>query len=95
MDGQSDYEQRARAFMALSDPTRLQIVELLGSGGESSTSEVAERLGISLPLACHHTKLLVDVGLVHKRKEGQSKYVSLNQGLLNALLASLSGRAAR
>ncbi|AGY59360.1 ArsR/SmtB family transcription factor [Gloeobacter kilaueensis] len=89
MGEQADHEQRARAFMALADTTRLQIVEMLAAVPELSTSEIAERLGVSLSLACHHTKQLWEVGLLDKRKEGQTKYNRLNRDLLRALLASL------
>lgn len=76
-------EQRAKIFAALSDPIRLKIVELLAESGELSSSEIAEKLGISLALCCHHSKILVEAGIIEKRKEGTTKYNSLNQALLN------------
>lgn len=75
-------EQRAKIFAALSDPTRLKIVELLASGKEMSGSEIADQLSISLALFCHHSKTLNEAGLVQQRKDGQTKYNSLNRELL-------------
>ncbi len=86
----ADSEWRARIFAALSDPTRLRFVELLASCDEMSGSEIADKLGISLALYCHHSKLLAEVGLIKKRKEGQTKYNSLNRELLSSCLKSLT-----
>ena len=86
-----DLEQRAKIFAALGDPTRLRIVELLAQSAEMSGSELASRLEISLALFCHHSKTLVDCGLVQIRKEGQTKYSSLNRCLLAHCFASIKG----
>ncbi|NES97020.1 MAG: winged helix-turn-helix transcriptional regulator [Desertifilum sp. SIO1I2] len=86
----SDTEQRAKIFAALSDPTRLKIVELLAEKEELSSSEIAHQLEISLALLCHHVKVLVEAGLVQTRKEGQSKYSSLNRELMMACFTSFT-----
>ena len=82
-------EQRARVFKALSDPTRLRIVELLTEQDEMCGSEMADQLGISLALLCHHWSTLEYAGLISKRKEGQTASISLNQGLLSDCLKDL------
>jgi ArsR family transcriptional regulator, arsenate/arsenite/antimonite-responsive transcriptional repressor len=75
-------EQQARIFAALSDPTRLKVVEVLAKCDEMSGIQMSEKLGISLALFCHHSKILVEAGLVHKRKQGLLKYHSLNRQAL-------------
>jgi DNA-binding transcriptional ArsR family regulator len=75
---QGSTEQRAKIFAALSDPTRLRIVEMLMERDEMSGSELANQLGISLALFCHHSKTLCEAGVVHIRRAGQTKYHSLN-----------------
>jgi len=82
-------EQRAKIFAALADPTRLRIVELLAAKGELSGSEIASQLNISLALFCHHSRTLVEADLLQVRREGQTKYNSLNQTLLQQCLMSL------
>jgi DNA-binding transcriptional ArsR family regulator len=82
--------RRAKIFAALSDPTRLRIVELLANAEEMSGTEIANQLNISLALFCHHSKTLVEAGLIHTRKEGQTKYNSLNWELLNACCKSFT-----
>lgn len=90
----TEQQQQAKIFMALSDPTRLQIVELLASCNEMSSSAIAQKLDISLSLACHHTKALAEAGLVEKRKEGQTSYNVLNRTLLVSALESIVKLAA-
>jgi ArsR family transcriptional regulator len=76
-------EERARVFKALSDPTRLRMVEMLADSDELSGSAIAESLGISLALLCHHWRTLEHAGLITKRKEGQTASISLNRELLS------------
>lgn len=56
---------------ALSDPTRLQIVERLLSGGDLTAGELAEPFEISKPAISRHLKVLEDAGLVERRVERQ------------------------
>jgi DNA-binding transcriptional ArsR family regulator len=86
-------DRRAKIFAALSDPTRLQIVELLANCKEMSGSEIASQLNISLALFCHHSKTLTETGLIQTRKEGQTKYHTLNRDLLSACFKSFKGLA--
>jgi DNA-binding transcriptional ArsR family regulator len=87
---QDDSLIRAKIFAALSDPTRLRIVELLAQEEEMSGTDIANKLEISLALFCHHSKALAEAGLIRQRKDGQTKYNSLNCDLLNACLESLT-----
>jgi DNA-binding transcriptional ArsR family regulator len=83
------HEQQAKIFLALSDPTRLRAVELLAKYDEMSGVEMAENLNISLALFCHHSKILVDAGLIKKRKQGLLKYHSLNRKVLEDCVGRL------
>ncbi len=89
MAGEIGIGRRARIFAALSDPNRLRIVELLAERGEMSGSELAEGLGISLALYSHHSKTLVEAGLIKRRKQGQTGYCSLDRDLLRECAGSL------
>jgi len=76
-------EQRAKVFKALSDPTRLRMVEMLANCKQMCGTEIADSLGISLALLCHHWKTLEHAGLIVKKKEGQTASISLNRQLLS------------
>ena len=72
-------ERRARVFAALSDPTRLRLVEILATEDTLCGSDLAERAEISLSLLSHHWKVLTDAGLTTRTRQGQRQYCSLNR----------------
>ena len=76
-------------FRALADPTRLRIITLLRSM-ELSVGELAQVLGQSQPRVSRHVKILVDAGLVERRKEGAWVFIALSRGgAVTALLPAL------
>lgn len=56
-------------FRALADPTRLRVVQLLRSM-ELAVGEVAQVVAQSQPRVSRHVRILVEAGLVERRKEG-------------------------
>ena len=65
----------SQTFKALSDPTRIRILNLLCSG-EHSVSEMAETLGLSQSNVSHQLRLLKNLGLVKYRRAGTTIYYS-------------------
>lgn len=63
--------------MALADPTRRQIVEMLGRGALAS-GEIAERFDISAPAVSQHLKVLREARLVDVRVDAQRRIYTLN-----------------
>ena len=63
-------------FAALADPTRLRILILL-KAMELSVGEIAQVLGQSQPRVSRHVRILIDAGLVDRRKEGSWVFLSL------------------
>lgn len=66
----------ARLFQALSDETRLAVLEMLG-GGEQCVCDLQSALGAAQSRLSFHLKVLRDSGLVRDRKEGRWSYYSL------------------
>jgi DNA-binding transcriptional ArsR family regulator len=64
-------------FAALSDPTRRQIVELLGAG-ERTAGAIGERFPMSAPAVSQHLKALREAGLVRVRVDGTRRIYSLD-----------------
>lgn len=62
---------------ALSDSSRLEIVQML-SDGEKCACKLLERFDITQPTLSHHMKVLCESGLVNGRKEGKWVYYSIN-----------------
>jgi DNA-binding transcriptional ArsR family regulator len=62
----------ARRFLALSDPTRLRIVDLLRTMEEASVRELTEALDASQQNVSKHLATLHAEGFVSRRKQGTS-----------------------
>jgi ArsR family transcriptional regulator, arsenate/arsenite/antimonite-responsive transcriptional repressor len=70
-------EERAKIFKALADPRRVEIVDLLANCSQCGT-DLAESLGISMALLCHHWDVLVDAGILRKERVGQKRICTLD-----------------
>jgi DNA-binding transcriptional ArsR family regulator len=84
-----DPARQAEIFAALGDPVRVRFVRELLQSGEQSGGAVADRLGISLALLCHHSRILVGAGLVEKRKASQTTYYRVKRAALRTTLLGL------
>ena len=85
----SKYENNAKILKALSDSNRLQIIHIL-SLGERCACRLLEHFKFTQPTLSHHTKVLIECGLVNLRKEGTWNYYSLNKDNANELLMFLN-----
>ena len=72
-------------FKALNDPTRREILEILGKK-DLSAGEIADKFNMSKPSISHHLDLLRQAGLVESVKQGQFIYYSLNTTVFDELL---------
>jgi ArsR family transcriptional regulator len=76
---------------ALSDPVRLQIVDVLRrQAGEVCVCDLQTLFEISQPTLSHHLKKLRDAGLVGVERRGQWAYYYVIPGALNPLSAWLA-----
>ncbi|MDV9191304.1 metalloregulator ArsR/SmtB family transcription factor [Streptomyces sp. SR27] len=72
-------ESYATWFKALSDRTRVQILNLLAlATGPMSVGEIVERVGVGQSTVSHHLKLLADVRFVRRERRGTSMLYSIN-----------------
>jgi ArsR family transcriptional regulator len=77
-----DTVQLAKIAQALSDPTRLRILETIMAAREMNCSEVTGCYELAPGTVSHHLKTLADAGLIETRREGQFIY---NRALPDAL----------
>ncbi len=77
MPATANLTRLTRQFRALSDETRLRIIDLL-RGGERCVCELTDALDAGQSLLSFHLKTLKDAGLVTDRREGRWAYYSLN-----------------
>ena len=66
-----------RAFHALSDPTRRQLLDRLAAG-PASVSELARPLQMSLAAVVQHVQVLEASGLLESRKTGRVRTCTLD-----------------
>lgn len=65
-------------FHALSDETRLEIVEMLGSG-ERCVCDLTDALDAAQSRLSFHLKVLKDAGIVQDRKDGRWVHYELDR----------------
>ncbi|MDB6120792.1 MAG: ArsR family transcriptional regulator [Verrucomicrobiaceae bacterium] len=73
-------------FAALADATRRAILDQL-SNGESSVSELAAPHDMSLPAVSKHLRVLEDAGLLARRVDGRTHFLSVNAKPLDAAVS--------
>jgi ArsR family transcriptional regulator, arsenate/arsenite/antimonite-responsive transcriptional repressor len=75
-----------KAFKALGDPTRREILNLLRRG-EMTAGDLAERFDMTKPTMSHHFSVLKDADLLTSRRDGQTIWYSLNTTVVQDLMA--------
>jgi ArsR family transcriptional regulator len=84
-----DLDRTARVFHALSDPTRLRLVDLL-RGGERCVCELTDALEAGQSRLSFHLKILKEAGLVLDRREGRWVYYRLHQDKIEEVAGVLT-----
>jgi ArsR family transcriptional regulator, arsenate/arsenite/antimonite-responsive transcriptional repressor len=75
-----------KAFKALADPTRREILALLRDG-EKTAGDLAESFDMTKPSMSHHFSVLKDADLITSRREGQQIWYSLNTTVVQDVMA--------
>jgi ArsR family transcriptional regulator len=83
------YSEYAPVFKALSDETRLKIIDML-SCGEMCACRILEEFSISQSTLSYHIKILSDSGLVNARRDGAWMKYTLNEERTNEVLSFYS-----
>ncbi len=79
------YAEYVPAFKAISDETRLRIIDML-SCGEMCACDILEGLSISQSTLSYHMKILADSGLVRAERDGTWMRYTLNKERIAAVL---------
>ncbi len=84
--GEVEAEQFAVAFKALSNPIRLQIIDLISQGGgQICGCDIERHFDLTQPTISHHLKVLRDAGLISSEARGVSVFHRLNSSMFTAL----------
>ncbi len=75
----------SQIFSALSDMTRLSVVERLMAEGELSAGDLLDDVGMSAPAMSRHLKVLRRAGLVQVQVDGTRRLYSVQPDALKAI----------
>lgn len=78
-------------FQALSDQSRLKIIDLL-SCHSLCGCQILKTLRISQPTLSYHLKLMIDCGMISGRRDGSMVIYTLNRDLFDQIMAYLDER---
>jgi DNA-binding transcriptional ArsR family regulator len=80
-----EFDDVARRFALLSDPTRLRVLSYLLEAGEASPTEVARAIGLGRTNVSQHLSRLLSAGMVGRRREGQAFQYRVIDAMLRPL----------
>lgn len=70
-------------FLAIADPTRRNILEIVADGGRLAVSDIAAHFKVSTSAISQHLKVLKESGLVIMEKQAQQRIYQVNLAALN------------
>ena len=85
-------EEFLQIAKALADARRLAIVERIAAGEETACQHLCAEFPVSQPTMSHHLRLLVDVGLIEMRRDGQYAHYRLRAEVVRDYIESLEVR---
>jgi DNA-binding transcriptional ArsR family regulator len=72
-------------FLALADPTRRNILEIIAEGGRLAASDIAAHFKISASAISQHLKVLKESELVIMEKHAQQRMYQINPSALHEI----------
>ncbi|MGP3978872.1 ArsR/SmtB family transcription factor [Streptomyces sp. 8N114] len=81
-------------LVALADPTRRQLLDLMAAEGEATATTLAEQLPVSRQAVVKHLAVLDAAGLVSGRRAGREVRYAVQPGALDATARWMAALAA-
>lgn len=85
-----EYKKISKAFKAMGDVTRLEVLDML-SNGSLCACKILEKFQITQPTLSYHMKILCDANLVNCVKEGLWMHYSINTDEVRYIRAFIEG----
>jgi len=79
-----NYADYALLFKALSDETRLKIIDML-SCGELCACDILKYFNITQPTLSYHMKILTECGIINADRRGAWMHYTLNAKVVNQI----------
>jgi DNA-binding transcriptional ArsR family regulator len=84
-EGDRVTDQLSRAFQALADPTRRDLVARLAADGDASVGDLAAPYDVTVQAVSKHLKVLEEAGLVSRSRDAQRRPVHLEAEVLDLM----------
>jgi DNA-binding transcriptional ArsR family regulator len=84
-EGDRVTDQLSRAFQALADPTRRDLVARLAADGDASVGDLAAPYDVTVQAVSKHVKVLEEAGLVSRSRDAQRRPVHLEAEVLDLM----------
>lgn len=81
-----------RIAKALADGRRFAILERIAASGDAACQHLCEQFPVSQPTMSHHLRVLVDVGLIEMRRDGQYVHYRLRAETVRAFTSTVESR---
>src|SRR6478736_7913257 len=78
-------DQLSRAFQALADPIRRDLVARLAADGDASVGDLAAPYDVTVQAVSKHVKVLEEAGLVSRSRDAQRRPVHLEAEVLDLM----------
>ena len=82
-------DQIIKIAKALSDRTRVRILQELAKRKSFSCGDAVNFAGLSQPTVSHHIKILIEAGLLNSEKNGRHVIISVNRNSLREFASLL------
>lgn len=91
MKDSSTIDFKSMIFRALADPSRLKILYFLRTG-EKCACEIVPTIGFAQPTVSRHLKVLMDCGILKRKKEGNKMIYSVTSEKIYELIDLVDSR---
>ena len=83
---EEDLQKIVTIFKALSDPSRLRILQCLTKGDDLCVSDLAEELNMSISRVSHHLSLLDNLGFLKHTQDGKHVYYTVDDDCITDIM---------
>lgn len=92
MPARSVKDSYVQVMKALADPTRLEILRLIGSTDEYPCTSLEQEVPVGKSTISYHVKTLSHAGLVSVRRQGRNFHYTLHRDVLEFYVPGLLDR---
>ncbi|MGX8014175.1 ArsR/SmtB family transcription factor (plasmid) [Mesorhizobium sp. ORM8.1] len=89
-----DLERYTVIFTALSEATRLQMIQMIDEAGEMPCTALIDRLAVAKSTVSYHVKILAHAKLISVRKQGRNYFYTPRRDVLDEVMPGLRRRLA-